>query len=188
MSFIDKKKLVTAVVADKKGNIFDLPGYAAVGMAGSSFIPLHVKETINMPFGSELMMLPDRKPVLYNIADCKIETISENPYSPGESVFPVSVFNSPGYVISYNSAYVEDEGSSYLPLFSYGATGWFNGRFRSSAILVDGEKRQDIRFMKADDVFSGIERARKKMPNNRLFKHLENCAAVYGCPAGKNFF
>lgn len=188
MSFIDEKKLVTAVVADEKGDIFDLPGYAAVGMAGTLLVPLHVKETVNMPFGSELMMLPDRKPVLYNIADCRIETISENPYSQGESVFPVAVFNSPGYVLSYNSAYAEDQSASYLPLFSYGATGWLNGEFRSSAILVDKEKRQDIRLMKSDDVFSGIERARKKMPNNRLVRHLEKCASVYGCPAGKNFF
>jgi pyruvate-formate lyase-activating enzyme len=28
----------------------------------------------------------------------------------------------------------------------------------------------------------------RKMPNNRLREHLENCALHYGCPAGKNFF
>jgi len=188
VSIMDKKRLVSAVVANKAGDIFDLPGYAAVGMAGHSFVPLLVKETINMPFGSELMMMPDRKPVLYNIDSGTMETIHENPYSPGERIFPVAVFNSPGYVISYNCAYVEDRGAGYLPLFSYGATGWLNGEFRSSVILVDRENRQDIRLMKPEDVSCGIEKARKKMPGNRLLKHLEKCATLYGCPAGKNFF
>ena len=187
MSLIEKK-MIQAVVANKAGDIFDLPGYAAVGMAGLSFVPLPVEETIDIPFGSELMMLPDRKPVLFNIDKGMMETLHEHPYLQGEPVFPVAAFNSPGYVISYNSAYVENKEAGYLPLFSYGATGWFNGQFRSSVILVDSENRQDLRLMRPEDVIAGVERVRKKMPENRLFKHLQKCATIYGCPAGKNFF
>jgi pyruvate-formate lyase-activating enzyme len=42
--------------------------------------------------------------------------------------------------------------------------------------------------MKSDKIQMGIEKMRIKMPHNRLRAHLENCALVYGCPAGKNFF
>ncbi len=42
--------------------------------------------------------------------------------------------------------------------------------------------------MPIEKVIKGVGNLRKKMPNNRLIKHLEKCALTYGCPAGKNFF
>jgi pyruvate-formate lyase-activating enzyme len=183
-----RKKFVTAVVSDKAGEIFDLDGYAAVGMAGSSLVPLTLDETMNMPFGGELMLIPDRKPLLYNIKNHRIESLLENPYSPGEPIFPVAAFNSPGYVVSLVSAYKEKKAAGFLPLFSYGAVGWCNGKFRTAVIRVDRERRQDLRLMKVEDVVSGIRKIQKEMPENRLAKHLEKCAMEYGCPAAKNFF
>ena len=184
----NKRNFVKAVVSNKDGEIFDLQGYAAVGMAGYSLVPLTLDETIDMPFGGEVMYMPDRKPILYNIKNRRIETVGENPYAPGEMIFPVAAFNSPGYVISYISAYRENKGAGYLPLFSYGAVGWHNGSFRSAVILVDKERRQDLRLMKPEDVVDGISKMNNKMPYNRLREHLEKCALKYGCPAAKNFF
>ncbi|MBT8351387.1 MAG: radical SAM protein [Deltaproteobacteria bacterium] len=182
-----KNHLISAVVANLKGEIFELEGYSAIGMAGSALVPLTLGETINLPFGSELMFLPDRKPILYNMLNDRIETLSENPLVPGEKIFPVAAFSSPGYVNSYITAY-EEKNATYLPLFSYGAVGWEKGKFRSTSILVDKEKRQDLRLMQREDVVDGVYRLRKKMPSNRLRAHLEKCALTYGCPAGKNFF
>jgi pyruvate-formate lyase-activating enzyme len=184
----NREKFITAVVSNTVGEIFDLDGYAAMGMAGPSLVPLTPDDTMNMPFGGELMFLPDRKPVVYNIHQQQIEILRENPYKPGEPVFPVAAFNSPGYVVSFVSAYEENESAGFLPLFSYGAVGWHKGKFRSAAILVDREKRQDLRMMKPEDVVAGIRSIQKEMPNNRLETHLEKCAMEYGCPAAKNFF
>ena len=183
-----KTTLVTALVANAGGEIFELDGYAAVGMAGATQIPLTLKNTRNMPFGSELMYLPERRPVLFNLHSGRIETVSENPYAPGQPLFPVTAFNSPGYVISYLGAYVETKRAQALPLFSYGAVGWHRGKFRSAVICVDREKRQDLRLMKPDAVAAGIGKMRKQMPANRLRAHLEKCALQSGCPAAKNFF
>ena len=186
--FQNRKDFTTAVVANNAGEIFDLKGYAAVGMAGPSLVPLTLHETINMPFGGELLYMPDRKPILFNMENSRFEIVGENPYEPGEIIYPVAAFNSPGYVISYVSAYRENTGAEYLPLFSYGAVGWHRGRFRSAVIRVDKERRQDLRLMKPEDVIDGVQRMKKKMPDNRLRKHLEKCALEYGCPAAKNFF
>ena len=183
-----RNQFVTAVVSNKAGEIFDLDGYAAVGMAGPSLIPLTLDDTMNMPFGGELMLMPDRKPLLYNIRRERIEILKENPYSPEEPIFPVAAFNSPGYVVSLVSAYKENKNSGFLPLFSYGAVGWHKDKFRSAVIRVDREKRQDLRLMKPEDVAAGIRKIEKEMPDNRLAKHLEKCAMEYGCPAAKNFF
>jgi pyruvate-formate lyase-activating enzyme len=183
-----KKVLLTALVANGGGEIFELDGYAAVGMAGALFSPLAVGQTRNLPYGSELMYLPDRKPVLFNIRTRKLETLQENPYEPGEVIFPVAAFNSPGYVISRISAYRETRKSQILPLFSYGAVGWYEKGFRSAVVLVDSEPRQDLRRMPREDVIAGVDRMRKQMPANRLRAHLDKCALTYGCPAAKNFF
>jgi pyruvate-formate lyase-activating enzyme len=53
---------------------------------------------------------------------------------------------------------------------------------------IDRERRQDLRLMPPEKVAGGVAAMRKKMPGNRLRKHLEKCALTYGCPAAKNFF
>jgi pyruvate-formate lyase-activating enzyme len=183
-----QNKRLSALVANMAGEIFELDGYAALGMAGSALTPLRLYNTCNMPYGSELMYLPDRRPILFNTHSGKIEALKENPYASGEPLFPVAAFNSPGYIISYLAAYVETKKAQALPLFSYGAVGWHRGKFRSAVIRVDREKRQDLRLMKPDDVAVGIEKMRKQMPANRLRVHLEKCALQFRCPAAKNFF
>ena len=183
-----KAHLLTALVADQAGEIFELDGYAAVGMAGPRLEPLSRAQTCDMPSGSELMYLPDRKPVLLNIKTGRLETLRKNPHAPGENIYPVAAFNSPGYVLTRVSAYRETKIAQTLPLFSYGAVGWHNNCFRSAVVQVDPEPRQDLRCMLREDVVVGVERMRRKMPDNRLRAHLEKCALTYGCPAGKNFF
>ena len=176
------------MVADENGRIFDLPGYAAVGMAGEELRPLTAEQTIAVPHGSEFMLMPDRIAVLFNLAIEEFEELPENPYTPGEPVFPVAVFNSPGYVIAHVAAFRERRRARALPLFSYGAVGWRRGKFRSAAIRVDREPRQDLRRMPLPAVRTAVKILRRRMPDNRLRLHLETCALHYGCPAGKNFF
>jgi pyruvate-formate lyase-activating enzyme len=182
------ERFVTALVADRKGKIFELDGYAAVGMAGEELVPLTTKQTVEMPQGSELMLLPERRPIVFNLDSGELEILRQNPFAPAEPLYPVAAFNSPGYVVSRISAYDETSGAAPLPLFSYGAVGWAGEGFRSAVILVDPEPRQDLRQMKLDKVVAGVEEMRRRLPGNRLRSHLEKCALTYGCPAGKNFF
>ena len=67
-----KNEFVTAVAANAEGKIIEIEGFAAVGMAGSDFVPLTKRNTIAMPFGGEFMFLPDRIPIVYNIAAAKL--------------------------------------------------------------------------------------------------------------------
>ncbi|MBF0412545.1 MAG: radical SAM protein [Desulfamplus sp.] len=200
---------LNAVVANKRGDIFDLEDYGAVGMSGNEPLLMTRGKTIDMPYGSELMMLPNTKPLVFNFDRGKFEILHENPYQPGEEIFPVAIFNSPGYVNRYFCAYEHCEKDFLLPLFSYGACGWSDrgdkeslnsdggsalagakkaDGFMSAAICVDTEPRQDLRLMPHDGIVAGVEAMRLKYPDNRLMRHLEKCALVYGCPAAKNFF
>jgi pyruvate-formate lyase-activating enzyme len=183
-----KKQFLKAIVANEQGEFFDLNGYAAVGMAGRNLIPLLEGETIHMPFGGEHLFLPDRRPIVCNTATGKLEVLTENPYAPGEPVYPVAAFNAPGYMLCLVSAYAEEPHAATLPLFSFGAVGWLRGTSRVAAIQVDRERRQDVRLMSQDKILEGVFRLRQIMPLNRLRTHLETCALTYGCPAAKNFF
>lgn len=182
------KQIPTAVVAGENGEIFELEGYGAAGFSGGSPVILTRENTLDMPHGSELMMLPDRVPMVFNFISDRFETLDRNPYEPDEKIFPVAVFNSPGYVNRHFCAY-EDAGiADPLPLFSYGAVGFGKKGFRSAALQVDTEPRQDLRQMPRKGVIKGVNRLAGKYPRNRLMRHLETCALQYGCPAGKNFF
>ena len=187
MAYINKQ-ILTAVVANAGGEIFELEGYGAAGMSGSGFHILTKKATCDLPHGSELMLLPHRRPVVFNMATDQFEILETNPYAPSERIFPVGVFNSPGYVNQHVCAYDDAGIADPLPLFSYGAVGFGKDDFRSSAIQVDAEPRQDLRLMPIEQVRKGVDRCRKIYPDNRLMRHLETCALEYGCPAGKNFF
>jgi pyruvate-formate lyase-activating enzyme len=184
----NRSKPITALVANADGEIFDLAGYAAVGADGALMECLTVENTRPLPHGSELMYLPDRKPVLYDLQSEAVVELSENPYVPGQAIYPVAAFNSPGYIITHTSAYEEEDNAGFLPLFSYGAAGWHRNGFRSAVIRVDAEPRQDLRRMPLTKVKAGVTRLRRQLPRNRLRAHLEKCALTYGCPAGKNFF
>ena len=179
---------LTAVVANEKGEIFDLEGFAAIGADGPERTVLTAGDTIDLPHGSELMFLPDRMPVLMNLETGRVQPLDRNPHARQERIFPVAAFNSPGVVLTRTCAYEERPGASLLPLFSYGAVGWHGHGFRSAALVVDTEPRQDLRRMPRDRIVSGVEQMRTHLPDNRLARHLELCALTYGCPAGKNFF
>jgi pyruvate-formate lyase-activating enzyme len=182
------KKYIAALVANHAGEIFELEGFAAMGMAGKEFTPLQMENTVGLPYGSELMFLPDRSPILFNLATQTLEIVTENPFEPREPVFPVAAFNSPGFVNAYVPAYEERAEAGNLPLFSYAAVGWHDAGFRSAVFQVDKEPRQDLRRMPPEKVRKGVRAAKKRMPRNRLAQHLEKCALTYGCPAAKNFF
>ncbi len=181
-------RYVRALVCNDRGEFFDLDEYAAVGMAGEVLVPLVEAETIQMPEGSEHLFLPERRPVVYDLRSGDFKVLTENPYEPGEAVYPVAAFNAPGYMAKLISAYVEMPNAVHLPLFSYGAVGWMDGGCRVAAIQVDRERRQDLRYMPIEGVKEGVYRFRDVMPDNRLRAHLETCAMTYGCPAAKNFF
>lgn len=179
-----------AIVANCKGEIFELEDFAAVGMANGDLVPLTRENTQLLPHGSELMLLPNRTPILYNLENGEFEAWPQNPYDPDEAIYPVAAFNSPGVLVSLISAHGEDYNNDDLPLplFSYGAVGADGEMSRSAVLTVDREKRQDLRCMKIEAVQKGVAEIKAKMPQNRLFKHLQKCALEYGCPAGKNFF
>ncbi len=184
-----KKEILQLVVADKHGKIYAVDHLHATGMKSGTFFKLAKKDLIELPFGSELFIMPQRSAVGYDDQSKGFVAIDRNPYSKKkEPCFAVSAFISPGYTIIYNSSYIENPASKILPLFSYSAVCFYRDKFYVSAIRVDRSTRQDLRCMSISGIKTGISKVRKLFPKNRLFTHLERCALCYNCPAAKNLF
>ena len=181
------KEFPKLLVADKKGNTFDVPYMEATGMKAGHAFRLDPRDLVKLHPDSELFMLPERSPVGYDPAAGRTSVIKESPFGKGPC-YAVAAFMAPGYTATYNASYKEKKRAPMLPLFSYAAVAFYKGAFYAAGIRVDREKRQELRGMDMKKIEKNVKAFRKTFPRNRLVRHLERCALVYGCPAAKNFF
>ena len=183
--------MLRLLVSDKKGKIFDIPGLQSAGMkAGHFFIPDR-EEFIKMPEGSRLFMLPERAPVGYNESSGRFEVLKD--------YFAVAAFIPPGFTGTYSAAYEpfrlreSPYGDSrsrnwVLPLFCYTAAGFYKGNIYVAAFRIDRAFRHDPRFIDIDSVKRNAGKIIRLFRDNRLIRHLADCALIYGCPGAQNFF
>ena len=177
------------LIADSMGKVYPAPGVEPAGMKAGVFFRLKKKDLVKLPSGSEIFMLPGRAAVGYDPLSGKFITFYDDPFSKEKKpCFPVAAFLSPGFTVTYNSAYTERRKAVSLPLFSYAAVCLYGGEFYAASFRVDRELRQDLRYMSFDKIRKNAAAFKKLFPKNRLLKHLTNCALCYGCPAAKNLF
>ncbi len=177
------------LIADKKGEIFDVPHLEATGMKGGEYFRLGREDLVKLHPDSELFMLPHRRPVGYDPGAGRFVELEKAPVSGRDRpCYAVSAFLAPGYTVTYNASYRERAGTKILPLFSYAAVAFYKGEFYAAGVRVDREKRQELGGMDLGLIRRNVKAFRKIFPKNRLVRHLERCALVYGCPAARNFF
>lgn len=169
-----------AAIADNRGMIFAHPGLEAAGEEGGVCIGLTKKDLIELPERSKFFTLPLRMPVGYDRNGRAFAAI--------EGYFAVAAFLPPGYTVTHTAAYKEEGRPKILPLFSYAAVAFLDGRPYTAAIRVDRDIRHDQSHINIAMVKKGIKKLRKILPKNRLVRHLENCALVNSCPNAQNFF
>ena len=57
------KSKITALIADERGNIFDVPEAEGVGRVGNEFFKLKPEDLIKLPESADLMFLPQRRAI-----------------------------------------------------------------------------------------------------------------------------
>ncbi|HPD65179.1 MAG TPA: radical SAM protein [Bacteroidia bacterium] len=169
------------LVSDEKGNIFELKEYEVTGRAGYGVSRLDESDFIELPHGSELFYLPGRNPVGFHRKKQCFEVV--------ENQLAVAAFVAPAYTQTWLAAYEKQDDACLLPLYAYAAVGWYKGKYYTTALRVDKEKRQDPACFDIHEVEKKVIEFRKKYPRNRLVEHLaENCALNYHCRAAQNYF
>ncbi len=175
------------VFADHRGNIMDFPDLVMVGRSGDYLMPVPAAETMPLPKGTQLYVLPGRQPVGMDPSTGEIGTLTENPYDGTSPVFAVAAFLPAAHTQTYLAAWEKTRGAAELPLFAYTALGFDNG-FVTTAVRTDPSERQDPDRFDQERIRIGISQWRRDLPGNRLVEHLVHCAECYGCPAALNLF
>jgi pyruvate-formate lyase-activating enzyme len=172
MQLLHPDDIPTLVYANDKGEIKNFPELYMAGRSGNFFCKPRLDDLIPLPEGSELFLLPDRKPMGISPGDDDPIVLDHAPDAPLETIQAVAAFMAP----------------AHLPLFAYTAVGWHKGRFWVSAFRSDPDNRQDARCFDPEKIKKKTGRLLKKNPKNRLIQHLGKCCLTYGCPAARNYF
>jgi pyruvate-formate lyase-activating enzyme len=181
------QNMPSMLFADRNGNIIDFEDLAMVGRSGDYILPMHHEDTIDLPEGSQLYVLPDRYPIGMDRSTGEIVVMKENPYDGRGPVYAVATFLCAAHTQTYIAAWEKTMNAQTLPLFAYTAVGWSDS-FVTTALRTDESKRQDPDTFHMDAVREGVRKWEGLFPNNRLVKHLSHCALGYGCPAALNMF
>lgn len=170
------------VYADENGQIFEDTRFEAVGRSGFDVLPLAPEDFIELPFGSDLLTLPGRRPYGYDPVSGEFQI--------NEEVQAVAALNAPAYTQLYSAAFgTEEENAPTLPLYAYTTVGWWDGKFYTTAVRIDPDNRQDLENFDREKIWEVTRERLTEYPENKLVQHLgNNCSLKYCCPAARNFF
>jgi pyruvate-formate lyase-activating enzyme len=171
------KQLPRMVYANTEGQIFDHPGLGMVCRLGKELRPPLPEELIPLPEECELFLLPGRRALGWDESTQRVEV---------QEQMAVAAFVSPGHTLNAVCAYQTDPGAPVLPLFAYAAVGFAHNRFWCCARQVDQDPRQRFSGIPHQRIRLGAQQWLKTFPDNRLVRHLVNCALISSCPAARN--
>jgi pyruvate-formate lyase-activating enzyme len=174
------------VFADSKGRIYAHPSLRMIGSCNNALKIPTKEELIPIPSGSTLFYMPGHMPVGYDLESGCESIVGEY---RGKQIFPVSAFLIPGYTRLLLPAAKKIDKKIILPLWSYTAVGWLKGRYWVCATKIDALSRQRPHYYSDRKLLrDSVRNLLKRYPDNRLFRHLANCALNYNCRAAQNLF
>lgn len=174
------------LMADENGNVFEHPCLRMLGASGRAVRLPEPEETIPLPPGADLHILPGRYPIGWD-PEAGREAVVEK--FEGNSVFAVSAFLPPAYTALLWSAFRKTPEAPVLPLFAYASVGWTEDGFVTNAFRVDPDTRQDLAGYPEDGTEDrNADEAVARSSGNRLLAHLAHCCRTYRCPAARNLF
>lgn len=171
--------MATAVYADEKGNIYDAPGYEAVGRSGRRDEVLADADLIPLPPGADLMFLPGRSALA--AAKGAISPIA-GPLMAVAAMLPA------GYTRTHLPAYEAAAGAPPLPLYGYTAVAFRRGNFYVAAVKSDANAKWDPRRYNTAELPAKVAAVKCALPGNRLVDHLANCSLAWHCCTAQNLF
>ncbi|RIX51293.1 radical SAM protein [Paenibacillus nanensis] len=169
------------VYADEHGNVFDHPEYIGLGRSGDMIVEIMEDELIPLPAGATLVSLPFTRPIGLDPDTGEMQALPGGAQAVG-ALLPQ------GYTRLCLPGYVKSDKKEKLPLFGYTAVVWKDGGFFVTAEQCDDPERWDPLNCDRKELNVQVERLLEKYPENRLYKHLSNCALGYECLTASNTF
>ncbi|MCR8658915.1 radical SAM protein [Paenibacillus endoradicis] len=169
------------VYADEQGNVYDHPDYIALARSGDMIVEIMEDELIPLPDGATLVSLPFSKPIALDPDTGEMQVI-------GDGAQAVGALLPQGYTRLNIPGYVKSDPNEKFPLFGYTAVVWKDGEFYVTAEQCDEPERWDPENCDRDELKIEVDRLLTTYPENRLYKHLSNCALEYECLTASNTF
>ncbi|HWI55151.1 MAG TPA: radical SAM protein [Desulfobacteria bacterium] len=170
--------------ADEKGRMYEHAGYQAVGRTGNIFTELEDADTVVLPEGAGLVLIPGGIPVGVS-KQGNFGIVDKGP--DNARIFAVGALLPQGYTRTMVPAYRRAD-ESPLPLFGYAAVGWKNGEIRVAAIQTDVDLKWNPVHYSTPELDGLVESALTRFPNNRIIRQLGQCATQYSCFTAQNIF
>jgi pyruvate-formate lyase-activating enzyme len=181
-----KQTPINLLYSDDDGVILEHPELLAAGDCGGDPCALRELETMELPRGSDLFMLPGRSPIGFDpetnqpiVLDCD---------DTGRPVHAVAAFLAPAHTTISLTPFETRSEAPALPLYSYAAVGFAGETYRVAGRRVDPSVRQDPWRFNEKAIRRGVDTELEGDPNNRLLLQLKRCALEYQCRAAQNFF
>ncbi|MDR3559926.1 MAG: radical SAM protein [Negativicutes bacterium] len=173
------KELPTALYATTEGEIFDAPGYEAVGRVGIWDAPLSLEDLIPLPPGADLMFLPD----------CSALAAQKGDIAPiATTLLAVAAVLPAGYTRTHLPAYRKGPETPLLPLYGYTAVAMYADKMYVAAMKSDDNAKWDPRRYNTSALTGKIDKVKKDLPGNRLVEHLARCSQQWHCCTAQNLF
>ena len=169
---------ITALYADETGEIYDAPGFAAMGRTGAENVLLTPEDLIPLPESADLMFLPDRLAV---------------GTSPEGDVLPitgraVAAILPAGYTRIYMPAYEKAEEAEQLALYGYTAVAVYKNELYVAAIYTDENDKWDPVHYNTHELKKLVKNVKKDLPGNRIVEQVGNCSLKWHCCTAQNLF
>ncbi|NEW07600.1 radical SAM protein [Paenibacillus sp. SYP-B3998] len=169
------------VYSDSQGNVFDHPDFLALGRNAEMITEILEEELIPLPEGATLVSLPFTRPVGIDAKTGDMKLV-EGDYHAVGALLPQ------GFTRLLLPGYIKADKSKLLPLFGYTAVVWKENGFYVAARQTDNPYYWNPVHCDPGELEVEVNRLVAKYPENRLYKHLSNCALGYECLTASNTF
>ncbi|WP_010278521.1 radical SAM protein [Paenibacillus senegalensis] len=169
------------VYADQDGQVYDHPSHTALARSGDMIVEILEEELIPLPEGATLVSLPHTTPVYWDEKSGRMKALDGN-YEAVGALLPQ------GFTRLLLPGYVKKDKDSQLPLFGYTAVVWKNDGFYVAARMSDDPYRWNPVNCDPQLLESKVQAKLSQYPDNRLYRHLSNCALGYECLTASNTF
>src|SRR5262245_26477399 len=170
MPTVKPKEPVRMVYARADGSILDHPELLLAGVGGGESRPVRGDELIPLPRGSDLFLLPGRRPIGLDPATSRAVEFD------GEEASAVAAFLAPAWTMFLHPAYRTLASAPPLPLFAYAAVGFADGKFWTTGMRVDQDTRQDPWRFDTERLPKQVAQRLAQSPDNLVVQQLERCA------------
>ena len=169
---------ITAVYADRRGNICEAEGLRGLGRVGAKNVLLAPEDLIPLPESADLMFMPEHSAVGQG-GEGQEERI------PGTAVAAILP---QGYTRTHLPAFFRSDGAAPLPLYGYTAVVSHRGQLCAAALYTDENEKWDPANYNGKELKKLVRRTMKELPNNRIVEQVGNCSLNYHCLTAQNLF